>query len=93
MKDLCKIPLEILKLKDLTASAKLIYGRIYAFNPESCYMEINDFMEELNLTRGTVTMALDKLKEMKLVQDTSYKGLKAITLTELLNLRQPQEEI
>lgn len=91
MKESACIPAEILKLRDLNSSDKLVFGRIYAFNPENCHMEINDFAEELSMNKNTVVKALKKLKEMKLVQDTSYKGLKAVNIIDLFN--QPKEEI
>jgi DNA-binding transcriptional regulator GbsR (MarR family) len=91
MQDCANIPLEILRLKDLNAYDKIVFGRIYAFNPEDCHMELSDFADELGINKVTVVKALKKLKEMKLVQDTSYKGLKAVNIIDLFN--QPKEEI
>jgi Mn-dependent DtxR family transcriptional regulator len=90
MKESACIPSEILRLKDLNPTDKLVFGRIYSFNPESCYMELNDFAEELSITKATAVKAIKRLKEMKLVQDTSYKGLKAYNIIDLFN--QPKEE-
>ena len=78
MSDYMKIPIEIIRCKDLASSSKLIYARIKEFQPEGCYMGISDYKEELGLTRPTVTGALKELKAKGYIEELPYHGLKII---------------
>ena len=78
MSDYMKLPIEIIRCKDLASISKLIYARIKEFQPEGCYMGISDYKEELGLTRPTVTGALKELKAKGYIEELPYHGLKII---------------
>jgi hypothetical protein len=68
------IPANILQ-SDLTASEKLLYGRIHNFAPDSCYMSVQDFCRSLNLGQLTVYKNLKHLKDLCLIKESKYGGL------------------
>lgn len=76
------IPSKILKLKDISNTDKIIYGRIYCFNPKPCYMRTSDFIQELGFTRITILKSLRNLKSKNLVKESTYGGLEAIVLND-----------
>lgn len=73
------MPIEILQNKDISVYSKLIFLSINSFKPESCYMKINDFMEELGFSRPTVDKSIKELKQKKLVIETQFHGLTTVT--------------
>jgi Mn-dependent DtxR family transcriptional regulator len=78
MSDYFSIPTTILKIKDLSTNAKVIYTRIKAFEPEICRMIVADFIEELGISRGCVQTAIKELVRKQYVEELPYHGLKII---------------
>lgn len=78
MTDYFSIPTTILKVKDLSTNAKVIYTRIKAFEPEICRMIVAEFIEELGISRGCVQTAIKELVKKKYVEELPYHGLKII---------------
>lgn len=67
-----KIPVSIIRNKDLSPIDKLVYGRIYSFMPDTCFMRTADFAKELNLARATVVSSIKYLSCLMLIKETEY---------------------
>lgn len=78
MTDYFSIPTTLLKEKNLSSNAKIIYTRIKAFEPEICRMIVAEFIEELGISRGCVQTAIKELVKKKYVEELPYHGLKII---------------
>lgn len=74
------IPLSILKKDDLKSNHKIVYGCVYSFKPEPCYMKTADFVKETGISKLTILKAIAELKKRNLVKESKYGGLEAIEL-------------
>ena len=74
------IPISVLRQKGISSTDKIVYGIIYSFKPELCYMRTSDFMQKMDCSRLTVLSAIRRLKDKNLVRKSTYGGLEALEL-------------